>query len=93
MTGLEGQPGLSKINLFYYPIHCLGFRWVLLFELPGGEYGFLLPSRYIKSVRDQYLERKFSFLCFFRLGPTLWLGLRPWLIIFLPVDLSYHSQM
>jgi len=27
-----------------------GIKWVLLFELPGGVYGFLLPPRYIKSV-------------------------------------------
>jgi len=27
-----------------------GIKWVLLFELPGGLYGFLLPPRYINSV-------------------------------------------
>jgi len=27
-----------------------GIKWVLLFELPGGVYGFLLPPRYITSV-------------------------------------------
>jgi len=27
-----------------------GIKWVLLFELPGGLYGFLLPPRYITSV-------------------------------------------
>ena len=30
------------------PIFCS--RWVLLFELPGGVYGFMLPARFIRPV-------------------------------------------
>jgi hypothetical protein len=36
---------LKKLRLY-----CNFFRWVLLFELPGGVYGFLLPPLYIKKV-------------------------------------------
>ena len=28
-----------------------GIKWVLLFELPGGVYGFMLPPRFIRPVR------------------------------------------
>ena len=27
-----------------------GIKWVLLFELPGGVYGFMLPPRFIQPV-------------------------------------------
>ena len=28
-----------------------GIKWVLVFELPGGVYNFMLPPRFIKPVR------------------------------------------
>jgi len=33
-----------------------GIKWVLLFELPGGVYGFLLPPRYIKTVGSSLMS-------------------------------------
>ena len=28
-----------------------GIKWVLVFELPGGVYNFMLPPRFIRPVR------------------------------------------
>jgi len=33
-----------------------GIKWVLLFELPGGVYNFLLPPRYIRSVGSSIMS-------------------------------------
>ena len=30
-----------------------GIKYVLVFELPGGVYGFILPPRFIRPVRSQ----------------------------------------
>ena len=56
-------------------------RWISLFELPGGVYGFLLPPRYIRDVRltqqhsqqDSIKEASIttSFLSLFNTGGSL----------------------
>jgi len=33
-----------------------GIKWVLLFELPGGVYNFMLPPRYIRSVGSSIMS-------------------------------------
>jgi len=33
-----------------------GIKWVLLFELPGGVYGFMLPPRFIQPVGDSIMS-------------------------------------
>jgi len=52
MTGPGGGQASSKARASSQNMQHI-FRWVLLFELPGGVYGFLLPPRYINTVSRQ----------------------------------------